>query len=394
MNFPVFRWLAWVLVGCTADPIETADTEAAETYVIPPDSEVPPDTDLPDTDDSVLPDTDADPMAYSAPEVIFATTGNAKTASIAVTDDGRVHVVWHDFSLDPANLYHAIRENGEWTTETLPLLAYKSIRPFLLVDENAVDLVFDAQPDAETTEVWSARWEDGAWSTPVLVGLGEKAILARDSAGRLHSLYYTEGWPTHSVRVDGVWEDGDPIALQDNDVNTFGMALAAHGDTMVAGVSVSDAEGFDDIHRLEWDGAGWTEDVLFESVDYSSDEPEAFDAGGTLHWTWTEQAQFGPYDIGVVWTIDGESPLFVALDPGFSMDPTLVVPSDGDPVVAWVTPSGGIELDRFPFDEPLEIADQGTGPKLTLDSAGYVHLVYYAYNGDDQDIWYTTNRAN
>lgn len=337
-----------------------------------------------------------EPMAFSEPEIVWSTEGNAKTSSVAVTDDGTVHVVWHDFTTDPANLYHASRQDDAWTAAPLPLLDTKSIRPALLADGAALDLVFDAHPDDETSEVWWARWQDGAWADPERIGTGEMPVLARFE-GELHVLYYDpDGWPTHARRTEQGFEPGDPITLDSvAKVNAFGLALVGTGEGLVAAVAASTGEGFDDIRRLAWsEGIGWTEEILYPSSGFGSDEADiAVDADGEVHFTWTEQSSDYPYDIGVVALRDGDDePTWVSLVPGWPGDPTITVPPDGVPMVAWVTVDSAIAVAREPYDDAVSFGDDGYGPRVTLDREGFVHLVYYGYDGASDQVWYATNR--
>ena len=331
---------------------------------------------------------------FSPPEPIATTTGNAKSPSIAILDDGTIHVVWHDFTDDPTALYHAIGQDGEWTSARLPLHQDKCIRPRLLADGAQLHLWWDVWTEAETT-VYYANWFEGSWSAAEKVAIGEKPSGAILADGSLHVIYFTDAGPAHSRHLNGVWVDGDAMAT-DNYINSFRLRLVGIDDRLEAVVATSPGEVGYDIRLYKWNAAQkWTFEPLHTSQYSSSDEPEgSLDFASQAYWVWTEQTVVDDWTIGIAikGSLDNK-PSWVTKEAGFSMSPTVAIPPDEVPMVAWINPRETISLSRAPFDQASDISEgMGMGPQLTVDGDGISHLVYYAYDDQSQQIWYSTNR--
>jgi len=75
-----------------------------------------------------------DPMAWGESEQITDTTGNSKSPALAITDDGTVHVAWHDFTDDPPSMGYGALTDAGWEVNALDLGPDKVLRPQLLAD--------------------------------------------------------------------------------------------------------------------------------------------------------------------------------------------------------------------------------------------------------------------
>jgi len=380
-------------------PLLLVCSTACQSPAEPDDSDTPGDTDdtqAPgDSGEPPLPGPE-NPLAFSTPTVIAETPGNAKTPSIAALPDGSVHVVWHDFSTDPANLYHGVWQDSVWTAETLPLHPEKSIRPQLLVQDETLHLLFDVWADDSYT-VHHATYTSGAWSDAVAVATGSQSTMALDPGGELHAIYFVGSDLAHSRRVDGQWVAGDPIPTWAS-VNPFGHRALTSADGVTVAAATGDCSSMIcyDITLLDWNAEGWTSSTLHKSWDLSSDEPEgALMPDGSQAWTWAEQVPYEPWITAIVFAsaLD-QNPVMVFEDPaGFSSEPAVVVPPDGVPMVSWLAPGNHVMMDRYPFGEPTLLFEDAMGADLTVDGYGYTHLVTYAYDeAGSQQIWHTTNR--
>jgi hypothetical protein len=377
-------------------PLILACSTACQSPADPDDSDNPIDTDdTEDTGEAPIPELE-NPLAFSTPTVIAETPGNAKTPSIAALPDGSVHVVWHDFSTDPANLYHGSWDGIEWTAAPLPLHTDKSIRPHLIAHEDTLHLLFDVWAN-DTYTAHHASYSNGNWSEPAAIGLGEKGSIAVDAYGDLHAVVYRDDHLIHSRIVDGEWVAGDSIPTPYS-VNPFGLSTlpSAEGIVLAAGAGTCGSLICHDIMIFNWNSQGWSSNILYQSVYLSSDEPKgALMPDGSPAWAWAEQVPYEPYITGIAFdsALD-QNPVTVFEDPaGFSSEPSVVVPPDGVPMVSWIAPGGHVMIDRYPFGDTTTIFDVATGPDMTVDVYGYTHVVAYAYDeAGSQQIWHTTNR--
>ncbi|MBT3223468.1 MAG: hypothetical protein HN348_30725 [Proteobacteria bacterium] len=331
---------------------------------------------------------------FSPPEPIAITEGNAKSPSTAILDDGSIHVVWHDFTEDPTALHHAIGQDGEWTSTLMNLHDGKCIRPRLLAEGDQLHLWWD-QWTADKTTVYYSSWTNGSWSAAQEVAIGEKPSGAFLSDGSLHVIYFTESGPAHSQYIDGVWVDGDTMPTN-NYINDFRLRLVAIDDRLEAVVATSPGEVGYDIRLYSWTAAQkWSFEPLHTSQYSSSDEPEgSLDFASQPYWVWTEQTLADEWTFGVaIKGSEEEQPSWVTKESGSSMSPTVTIPPDKTPIVAWINPRESISLARAPFNTAIDISDgRGAGPQLAVDAEGFTHLVYYAYDDSSQQIWYSTNR--
>lgn len=373
-------------------PTDPSDTDSA-----PKDTDLAQDTAAP-KDTGEPPFVIENPLSFSEPTVVLETPGNAKTPSIAALSDGSVHVVWHDFSSDPANLYHGIWQDSAWTAKPLPLHPEKSIRPQLLVQDETLHLLFDVSANDSYT-VHHATYTSGAWSEAVAVATGSQSTMALDPSGRLHAIYFVGSDLAHSRRVDEQWVTGDPIPTWSS-VNPFGHRALTSADGITVAAATGDCSSMIcyDITLLDWNAEGWTSSTLHKSWDLSSDEPEgALMPDGSQAWTWAEQVPYEPWITAIVFAsaLD-QNPVMVFEDPaGFSSEPAVVVPPDGVPMVSWLAPGNRVMMDRYPFGEPTLLFEDAMGADLTVDGSGYTHIVTYGYDAlGSQQIWHTTNRLD
>lgn len=349
-------------------------------------------------DTETLPPGPEEPLRFSEASVVLDTPGNAKTPSLAVLDDASVHIAWHDFSVDPANLYYGHLQDGAWNAGPLPLSDEKSIRPQLLAEGSRLHLIFDVWADKRYT-IHHATMNDGTWGDAVPVAEGENGSLAVTAEGDLHIVYYSNDGLGHSRLVEDAWVAGDPIET-DASVNPFGLRLLPHQDGLALTVAAGACSSMIcyDIVEHTWDDSGWRSDTLYLSPSLSSDEPDGANMpDGSLAWVWSEQIPKDPWitEIVLLSPLD-EDPVLVHSDlGGFSGDPIVAVPLDGAPMVAWLSPTNQIKIDRYPFGEPTLVFREGFGPSVAVDPDGFTHVSAYGYDDNSvQQIWYATNRTD
>jgi len=334
-------------------------------------------------------------LEFSPPETVVITPGNAKSPVIATLENGETHIVWHDFSTDPPGLNHASGSSGDWQWTALTLSPEKSIFADLVTDGESLHLLW--QSDLPDTTIMYAAWDGIGWSTASQVGPGERVAGAIDENGMLHAVYYTDGRPAHSVLDNGTWRAGSAISIDHTYINTFGMALVPAPDGLDLAVATSPGETRYDVRLFSWtESLEWTPmRTIYTSLGLSSDEPAGAMGVERPHWVWTEQSADDPFTIGIVeqTEIDSE-PRWVTTESGFSQSPSITIPADGKPIVAWMTPEDTIAISRMPYDLRHHFTSENAAwPELTTDRDGYSHLVYYARDSDGiQQVYYSTNR--
>ena len=337
-----------------------------------------------------------DPLNFAALGLVAETEGNSKTPAIASMPDGTLHIVWHDFTADPANLYHAIQNDGVWTYDPLPLVPEKSIFPRLLVQGEVLHLFWQA--DRESTVVLHSTWSGESWSSPVEVGAGERVDPAVGPDGVLHAVFFRDGLPAHSMLSGDAWTPGDPITIDHTYVNSLRLSTVSTPSGVDFALATSPGGTGYDIRLFSWsESTGWTSmRTLQQSIGYSSDDVGgAIDSDGRSHWVWTEQSRDDEWTISIAEATETDvSFRWVNDEPGFSISPTIAIPPDDAAMVAWMTPRNTIALSRFPYDVEIEIGGQSAaGPQLSVDGEGFTHLTCYSRQEDGtQQIWYTSNR--
>lgn len=334
-------------------------------------------------------------LDFSPPEAIVVTAGNSKSPVITTLDSGETHIVWHDFSSDPAGLNHALGTSGDWEWTQLTLVPEKSIFADLVTDGQSLHMLW--QSDLPETTIMYASWDGVGWSAASQVALGERVAGAIDEDGMLHAVYYSDGRPAHSVLEDGEWRVGSAISIDHTYINTFGMALVTAPDGLDLAVATSPGETRYDVRLFSWtDSLEWTPmRTIYTSLGLSSDEPAGAMGLERPHWVWTEQSADDPFTIGIVEQTETDSePRWVTTESGFSQSPSITVPADGKPIVAWMTPEDTISVSRMPYDQRHDFTSPNSAwPELTTDRHGYSHLVYYAPDSDGiQQVYYSTNR--
>lgn len=337
-----------------------------------------------------------DPMAWSAPELVSDTPGNSKSPALAVSDDGTVHVAWHDFSDDPPTMRHASLSEGGWESATLDLGPDKVLRPQLVVDGAALHLVYERFIDGGYELMHTVR-EGGGWSEAELIGVGRKGSPALFD-GELHVAWYgVDDAPSHAWLGLQGWVHEGLLPIDAPYINPIRLQLVATADGLELGILLSPGDTSYDMNVLRWTAeAGWeTPEIIYVSPYLGAEEPAgATDPGGGARWVWAEQSplEAWTYDIVTMGTAPGEEPLRTGID-GLNGAPAVAAPSDPGLQVAWIGESADLYVARQPFaDEPRLISAASAGPRLTTDADGYVHLAWVSDVAGVEQVVYATTR--
>jgi hypothetical protein len=337
-----------------------------------------------------------DPMAWSEPEQISATTGNSKSPALAVTNDGTVHVAWHDFTDDPPSMRYAALSDAAWEVGTLELGPDKVLRPQLLADGSRLHLVYERFLDGDY-DVLHTELQDGAWSEPAIVGQGRKGSPALFD-GQLHVAWFgPDDEPSHAWLGEQGWTDEGLVPIAAPFINPIRLSLVATVEGLELGILLSPGATSYDMNVLHWTAAGSWEDaqVLYVSDELGAEEPAgATSPSGVARWAWAEQDPLEPwtYDIVTMASTDAE-PTSTSLFEGFNASPAIAVPSDLGVQVAFLSEASEVYVARQPFvDEPLLIGDAGLAPQLSADPDGYVHLVWIGDGQGIEQVFYASTR--
>jgi hypothetical protein len=348
-----------------------------------------------------------DPLAFRPPLVIATTSGNSKSPVIAAMPDGALHVIWHDFSTNPANLWHGRKQGGGWSAKELALIPEKSIFADVVADQGAglLHLVWQATT-ASGNVIYHATSDGTAFGAVEALSPGERVSATIDREQRLHLAFFQktkdQAHPLHQVRTDSGWSPSINVPFDHTYLNTLRLKLLSTRDGVELALSSSAGGTSYDIQHYLWTAdTGWSpRRVLYGSFGLSSDDVDgAVDAAGKAHWVWTEQDPLDPWTIGVVeQSSDEESPTWVMTSAGSALvSPSIVVPPDGQSLVFWVAPDETIGVARRPYGQaPIGIGSPAAnGPRATLDAEGYCHLVYYGADASGvEQIWYSSNRPD
>ena len=334
-------------------------------------------------------------LGWSLPEQVASTPGNSKSPSIAVTADGTVHVVWHDFTDDPPTLRHAAHDGVAWTESTLDLGPDKVLRGKLVADGSRLHLVYDRFIDGEY-DVWHSALDDGVWSPSTLVGVGRKPSPALLD-GTLHVAWYgVDDQPAHAWLDGDSWVDGD-LLIDAPYINPIRLQLLGVDGGVELGILLSPGDTSYDMNVLRWtaDG-GWGEPViLYVSNFLGAEEPTgAVDPSGAARWAWAEQhpVDLWTYDIVTAGSTPSTPDPASALD-GFNAMPAIAAPAPDGAQVAWISDGYDLYVSREPFDgEPLLVRELSRDPALAVDADGWLHMAWIGDVDGVEQVLYATTR--
>jgi len=142
------------------------------------------------------------PQGWELPQNISSNQGGSSAPSLTVEPSGRVHLLWADTSPGVSTLYHAISTDGVTWPVALPVLDAVGEAPVAtLADDGDLIAAWQHRPDlTQRLRIWTARYHDGLWSTPVALTDGSQHALAPAIAA-------------HAGRVALAWQEGGDVKL-------------------------------------------------------------------------------------------------------------------------------------------------------------------------------------
>ncbi len=156
------------------------------------------------------------PVLAQSPVNVSASQANSRSAAVAITAQGTIHVVWEEST----GLYHRWRQGDTWSA--IQQISIGGEHPVLLVDRTQPEVVYLAwdEPFGNTRQVFVRRWRNGSWELPRNVsqtdGYSAQPSLAQYPDGTLVLVWSdtTPGTPTlyRTTSTDGqTWPTATPL---------------------------------------------------------------------------------------------------------------------------------------------------------------------------------------
>ncbi len=139
---------------------------------------------------------------WSAPHNVSSNDGGSSSPALAVSPDGKVHLIWADTTPGVSTIYHAISADGESWPLALPIANARGGNPTAAFDP-AGTLHIAWQYRASFTDnlrIWTAQYADNAWSAPAALTDGSQQAYGPDMAG-------------NGGRVALTWQEGPQAQL-------------------------------------------------------------------------------------------------------------------------------------------------------------------------------------
>ncbi len=188
---------------------------------------------------------------WSAPKNVSSNDGGSSSPALAVSADGHVHLIWADTSPGVSTLYHAVSSDGLSWPVALPIADALGGNPAVVfADDGEMVVAWQYRASfADNLRIWTARYRNGAWTTPVALTDGSQHALAPNLSA-------------NARRLALVWQEGDRVKLAFWSNNAWQVAVTQPG--LRPAVAITDAG------LVQWDWetdnglasqfglAGWT----------------------------------------------------------------------------------------------------------------------------------------
>ncbi len=139
---------------------------------------------------------------WAASHNVSSNDGGSSSPALAVSPDGKVHLVWADTTPGASAIYHAISADGESWPLALPIPNAKGGSPTAAFDPTGVlHIAWQYRASfADNLRIWTARYAGNAWSAPKALTDGSQQAYGPDMAG-------------NGGRAALVWQEGDRARL-------------------------------------------------------------------------------------------------------------------------------------------------------------------------------------
>ena len=145
--------------------------------------------------------------------------GGSSSPDLVTSQDGQVHLVWADTTPGVSTLYHAISSDGESWPIALPIANARGGNPTIAINSSGVLLAawqYRAS-FAENLRIWTASYENDAWSAPAALTDGSAQAFAPDMAA-------------NGGRAALAWQEGNAVKLALRHANGWQTAITQTGE--------------------------------------------------------------------------------------------------------------------------------------------------------------------
>jgi hypothetical protein len=136
-------------------------------------------------------------IGWSAPHNVSSNDGGSSAPALAVGPDGGIHLIWADTTPGASTLYHAISTDGESWPVALPIPDARGSNPTAaFAADGVLHVAWQYRASfAENLRIWTASYQNEAWSAPAAFTDGSQQAFAPVLAG-------------NSSRLALVWQEG------------------------------------------------------------------------------------------------------------------------------------------------------------------------------------------
>jgi hypothetical protein len=187
--------------------------------------------------------------------------------SIAVDDEGIVHVVWTEGNGESSQIYYSNFTSGKWSIPVrLSDGRWYSGYPSLAIDSEGELHVVWYGFDGSNYQVFYTRTVGLRWAEPIKLTQGRfdsvNPSISTDSFGRVHVVWYMKKTPTfYQVwyrEYNGTWLEPEPISLSPYDSTNPSIAVSSDG--IVHVVWIRDISGSTQVFYSKRTEQGWSKE--------------------------------------------------------------------------------------------------------------------------------------
>jgi hypothetical protein len=297
-----------------------------------------------------------------APAQVISPPGRStRNGSVAVDQDGEVHVFWEDVTggVSDADIGHRVRNpDGSWEEAEFLFPAPQDSRsPVAAVDAfNRIHLVWvDGRFGIPPRVLYSRADADRVWSTPQIISIGglfpDLPSIDADGFGNVHVVWSDRGQSGSQVTVDIVYlrinpssgDQPEPVRLvRQTTASAPSLEATAAGTLHLVWLDDRDASqgSFREIYYKRFlPDIGWGKDKRFTYDQTDHQRPIITEgARNTLNVVWEDYRTGNPeiYYRQITWETGWDRDLTrLTVDNSASESPSLVALADGELLLVW-----------------------------------------------------------
>jgi hypothetical protein len=342
-------------------------------------------------------------------------TGYSHSRTVAVDDEGKVHVVWYDDRSGHYEIYYKVLLETGWSPDIrLTLDDAVSAHPAIAIGPGgSVHVVWHDRRHGGQSAIYYKELTGPAWSSDQRISTSDTGALrpsvAVDTNGDVHVVWYEarKGWHvTYRKRVGGEWQEEVAITESPGSHEFASVAVDDLGSVHVVWHGkFSESDGRSQIYYARFDDGIWRPSVRLSYVGDDCLIPSvATGPGGTVHIVWHDACDEDDCEIHyTVWDgSDWQPSEAIALAPGRSRNACIAVDASGAVHLAWQDDRGLSQEMYYKFrdgdkwsDDVRLNATQGypRKPSIAAEASGRVHVVWHDDRDGNWEIYYKSREA-